>query len=166
MFFESYEEVKDRVSDLNWEKLVCLIVCIALCIVVGVHVMADVDTTPASFEDYASLNETLLEIEKNPAIIMQINGVIQVSDEEITITIENDECKLTGHFTKDYQLVKRTSEDKAKSFRSELMGLIVVLFLLGALAFFAMMLSVYLIWFIVLIIVKSFKRFFPPKQEA
>ena len=159
MLYESFESVLDRCKKNNAiEKIICFILCFIFAVVVLANLIPTMDVTPATFDDYAPLNEVLVEVQSSPDVILTQNGNITVSDDTITYTIANDQCELTGIYTKDYQLISRMQRDKSFSvFLAFLVG-----FMIFAVAlmfpYLIIMLITYIIWFMVLLIISCIKK--------
>lgn len=126
------------------EKLIIFVIAIICGIASVVFMYRYVDVTPATFEDYAVLNNRLEEIQGKPEEFLKENAEISVYNGKITYKIQSDECKMTGTYNENLELVKTSSEDKSSSVFRAVIGLICVCGLAAALGGVVLYLVVFL----------------------
>ena len=116
MISKAFEFARDRVSEEKTiEKIFILILAIIISLILTVSFYNATDKVPATFDDYVPLNQRILAVETNPSSLLDGNGTIDIKDGVITYTVENEECKMTGTYDREYKLTKKTQSDKAFS---------------------------------------------------
>ena len=135
-----------------FEKIICLILSIIGGLVILINVLVQVDFTPATFDDYAPLNEILLQVEETPEIMLQREGTIIISEDKIVYTVENEQCRLTGKYSKDYKLQSKEQEDKALTIFKSIIAFTLLFALIVVFEYIVLLLMTYLIWYIILLI--------------
>ena len=112
----------------------------------------------AKFEDYAELNDILEAVQENPNLIFKQKGTLEVDDNKLAYTVENDECKMTGIYDLDFNLIERKSKDKMNPLIETIVLLILIGLLIIGVVYFVLLFVFYLIWFIVMCFVKLAKK--------
>ena len=107
---------KKHVDKTNGERIFnWILVGIGLLIAVVVSVLFYIrkDTEPATPEDYESLVNRVLLIQDDPTKMLQEDGNIIMSGDEILLILENNECKIRASFNRNFQLQTMEKKDKA-----------------------------------------------------
>lgn len=94
------------------EKILCLIIAIVFSIASVGLIWPKLDMEPATPEDFKQLYEYLNSIQGKPENFLNRKGDITIEDDRIVYKIENEQCKMTGVFDKDYKLIYTSEEDK------------------------------------------------------
>lgn len=80
-------------------------------IVVGVMFFVSIDITPVTSSDYESLENQMEDIEQNPNLLLKTKCNISISDDVITATFSNDECKLTVQYDEKFRVLTTCKTD-------------------------------------------------------
>ena len=142
-----YRRFLDRLfrKQKSVEKIIIYLISIMAAIVVAGIAYPKIDIVPATTEDYEELHEQLLMVEDNPEEFMKHKGKITVYEGKIVYEIENDECEMTGTYSRDHKLMEYSQEDKSISLFVAVLGCII----LGLFVFLASFISLYVAIFIV-----------------
>ncbi len=159
MLRDNFEEVLDRSKEKKTiERIICIILSLILALSFVGYMGITADVTPATFDDYVPLNYVIEEVENNPDLMLQRDGTITIQKDRIIYTIENEQCKLTGVYDKDFNLISRSGTDKSFSVFSLVLAMIIMGTLIWTCALLLLITTVYLIWFIVLVVLSIYKK--------
>lgn len=84
-------------------------------LVIGTLVFLMINTTPATPEDYEPLVSRALFVEEKPIKMLEQNGNIRITDDEIMLEIENEKCKIIASYNRNFELQGFEKIDKSKS---------------------------------------------------
>lgn len=84
----------------------------AIGIVVGIALFMSVDKVPATAIDYEPLEKQMYAIQQNPDLLLKTNCNISITDDVITVTFSNDECKLTVKYDQNFEVLSTSKTDK------------------------------------------------------
>lgn len=101
-----------------WEKIAGIVIAgligIVLGIVLCVKLYTTTDIVPATPNDYKQLEEEVNAIQQNPELLLETDhDDINIKDGIITIKFENDKCKITAKYDKNFKVVSTSKEDKS-----------------------------------------------------
>ena len=146
---------------MNIIKIIAFILAVLLSLVGGIEVYLMTDRVPATFDDYLPLKNQLLEVQENPNVLLSSNCTITINNGYITYTIENDECKMTGKYDEQYNLIETRQKDKSISIFSAICTTLifsVLLFIMLYVLAITIILLFELIFISVKIIIKLFHK--------
>ena len=109
-------------------------------------------------EDYKPLQEKVSAVQENSLDFFSTPAKIVVGINEISYTVENDKCEMTGFFNHDLQLVRVTQKDKAVA---KGMAIFVSLFIclsLTLILYWAILAIIFAIGLLVITIHKIFQK--------
>ena len=157
-----YDRLLQRMNPDNneWspEKIVTLTISLILAILAVVFIWPKIDRVPATNEDYKSLYNYLETIQGKPEEFFNKEGNISVKEDAIHYEIENDECKMTGVYNKDFQLITTLEEDKATATYKLVLGLAVLFFLIFFVCLFSIFIAIGVIEIFIIAIILQIKR--------
>lgn len=143
------------------EKIICCILCFIIAIVSLIWTFNNIDRVPATPGDFEELYEQLLAVQENPDELIKNEGTIIIYNDNIIYDIENNECKMTGKYTRDFKLIEYSQKDKACS----LFVSILLTIVFAVIAFMASFMGLYIIIFIgesitieIILLVKKLRR--------
>lgn len=99
------------VRKMNWQEKIGFVLGGLLGIATFIIVLVSIDKVPATPIDYESLEQQAINVQKNPELLLETNCSINIDDEVITITFENDECKVYAKYNKNLELLSYSKED-------------------------------------------------------
>lgn len=105
--------IANRINEKDWEKIVGFVIAGLLGIVLGIMFYTIIDIVPANPMDYDQLEEQINSIQQNPDLLLKTDGDINIKDEIITVKFENDECKITVKYDKNFEVLSTSKEDKS-----------------------------------------------------
>ena len=163
MISKSFDKALDRAFDTHViEKLVILILAVMFGLYAAISITAQTDTTPATFDDYYSLNEKLVALQEDHSLALKEEGTLVVTDENIRYTVENDQCKMTGIYTHDYKLVGKEQTDKRIHPATLILIAALIAALIGFIVYtcvsYILVIPIYFIIFIIVDLVKHKKE--------
>ena len=82
-------------------------------IVIFISVFVTADKVPATSSDYKELKDQLEAIEQNPDSLLKTDCNIDIAGEVITVSLENEQCKMIAKYNKDFKLLSSSPKDKA-----------------------------------------------------
>ena len=97
---------------LEWQEKTGFILGGILGILSFFVVFVTIDKTPATPEDYQSLEQIAAEVQTNPGLLLDTNCNIAIEDDAITVVFENKECKVNAKYTKNFELLSILRSDK------------------------------------------------------
>ncbi len=127
-----YKGIFGPITERCYEWVGMVIFSILVAIAAAVLVIVSSDLTPATPKDYNELYSRLLSVEGNKEDFFNGTGTIRILEDKIIYEIENDECKMTGDFNKDLELINYSQSDKKVS----LALLIIVTIFIAVFAFY------------------------------
>lgn len=80
-------------------------------IVVGITLFVSIDKTPATAINYEPLEKQMTAIQQNPDLLLKTNCNISISDDVITVSFSNDECKLTVQYNENFGVLSTSKTD-------------------------------------------------------
>lgn len=139
--------ITDWICLFDWEQIVGFtisgLVGIALTMVMFVYT----DKVPATPSDYEQLEDQVNLIQQNPDLLLETDCNININGEIITVEFENDECKMTAKYDKDFKVLSTSKEDKSTFW---LWALVFALIFGGAEIYFVgLLLSLVIHWLII-----------------
>lgn len=141
-----------------WEKIVAGVLAFLIAICLSIDVYGSYNFTPATKEDYKPLQEKVSAVQENSLDFFSTPAKIVVGINEISYTVENDKCEMTGFFNHDLQLVRVTQKDKAVA---KGMAIFVSLFIclsLTLILYWAILAIIFAIGLLVITIHKIFQK--------
>lgn len=103
----------DWIGQFDWEQIVGFaisgLVGIALAIIMFVYT----DKVPATPSDYEQLEDQVNVIQQNPDLLLETDCNININGEIITVEFENDGCKMTAKYDKDFEVLSTSKKDKS-----------------------------------------------------
>lgn len=99
-----------------------------LCIPLSIILFIYTDKVPATPTDYEQLEEQVYALQQNPDLLLEIDGNININinDKIITIEFENDECKITAKYDKNFEILSLSKKDKSHFWLLALGGWLIV----------------------------------------
>lgn len=101
------------INRYDWEKIVGFAISGVLGIAFAIIVFVSIDKEPATLSDYENLEEQMNTIQQNPDLLLETDRNINVNSGVITVEFENDECKMTAKYDKDFEVLSTSKEDKS-----------------------------------------------------
>lgn len=105
--------IANRINEKDWEDIVGVVIAGLLGIVLGIMFYTIIDIVPANPMDYDQLEEQVNSIQQNPDLLLKTDCDINIKDEIITVKFENDECKITIKYDKNFEVLSTSKEDKS-----------------------------------------------------
>lgn len=121
--------IAERINEKDWEEIVGVVIAGLLGIVLGIMFYTIIDRVPANPMDYDQLEEQVNSIQQNPDLLLKTDYDINIKDEIITVEFENDECKITVKYDKNFEVLSTSKEDKSIFW---LWALAIALFIVGS----------------------------------
>lgn len=109
---------KDQIwSEADKKNLVAFAISGLIGIVIAISVFVTADKVPATSSDYRELKNRLQDIEQNPDLhlLLETECSIDIAGEVITVSVENEQCRMIAKYNKDFKLLSSSKEDKAMS---------------------------------------------------
>lgn len=146
MFMDCIHKAFDRATKgTTIENVIIWILCCVFSLIFAVSLVHRMDLSPAVFDDYQPLNSKLLEVQDNPSIVLSEPGTLIVEPGLVEYTVENEQCKMTGIYTHDFELLDKKQQDKRTHPFWALLG--------GIFAFLIALIVSYILCFVVMLIV-------------
>ena len=105
--------IANWIDEKNWEEFAGFVIAGVLGIVLGIMFYINTDRVPATPMDYDQLEEQVNSIQQNPDLLLKTDCEINIKDEIITVKFENDECKITVKYDKNFEVLSTSKEDKS-----------------------------------------------------
>lgn len=161
MFWEAIESACDRMEKSKTLLSISLIISLIVGLVFSVFYYHSVDKIPATFDDFAQLNEKLVAVENDHSLILEEDAVITIKNGTIEYTVENQQCEMTGKYDSEYRLIEKQQKDKYTHFlTANLICIPIMIFF----AFVCYVILGFLIWSVLSIVniitalVKKYKK--------
>ncbi len=103
----------DWIGQFDWEQIVGFAISGLVGIALTIMMFAYTDKVPATSSDYEQLENQVNVIQQNSDLLLQTDCNINIKGEIITVEFENDECKMTAKYDKDFEVLSTSKEDKA-----------------------------------------------------
>lgn len=103
----------DWIEQFDWEQVVGFAISGVLGIAITIMIFVYIDKVPAKPSDYEQLEEQVNVIQQNPDLLLETDCNININGEIITVEFENDECKMTANYDKDFEVLSTSKEDKS-----------------------------------------------------
>lgn len=104
-----FDWLTEWIGRFDWDQIVGFAIGIALTIVLFVYM----DKDPATPSDYEQLENQVNVIQQNPDLLLEADCNININGEITTVELENDECKMTAKYNKDFEVLSISKEDKS-----------------------------------------------------
>ena len=137
------------------EKITIVVVSAILSVWCIVLVWINIDRVPAVPEDYKSLYERLEYVQGKPEEFVTQKGTVTINEDTISYTIENEECEMTGVYSRDYELISSSQKDKATSTFNAILGCIVALFFVYIICNVVLYITIFVVELIVVFIIEK-----------
>ena len=105
--------IANWIDENSREELAGFVIAGLLGIVLGIMFYITTDRVPATPMDYDQLEEQVNSIHQNPDLLLKTDCEINIKDEIITVKFENDECKITVKYDKNFEVLSTSKEDKS-----------------------------------------------------
>lgn len=105
--------IANWIDEKDGEEIVGFVIAGLLGIVLGIMFYTTRDIVPATPMDYDQLEEQVNSIQQNPDLLLKTDCDINIKDEIITVKFENDECKITVKYDKNFEVLSTSKEDKS-----------------------------------------------------
>ena len=96
----------------NHEDNVACIMGVILGTIVGIITFISIDKVPATPMDYKQLEKQVNDIQQDSDILLKTNCDINIRDEIITVELENENCMITAEYSKNFEILSISKEDK------------------------------------------------------
>lgn len=103
----------DWIKQFDWEQIVGFAISGLLGIALTIIMFVFADKVPATPSDYKQLKDQVNVIQQNPDLLLETDCNININGEIITVEFENDECKMTAKYDKDFEVLSTSKEDKS-----------------------------------------------------
>ena len=109
-----YHYLKERVLNFkSFERAAALVFTILLFVWLFKFTYERMDVTPAPQVYYDALDSRIQSVSKEPNILLENVGKIEIHNNEIVYTVENGECRATAYYDREYKLKHYTIDDKS-----------------------------------------------------
>lgn len=122
------------------------------------YLFVKADTNPATASDYEPLEKQVSSISDNPSLLMETDCKINVNNKTITVTFENEECKIIAEYSKNFEVLSTSKVDKYMPWFAALMLVCFAGFLLSCGVSFVLTLLIFLLTAIVCGFYKRVKK--------
>ena len=99
------------VSEMGKGERIGLAIDGIICIILAISIFASIDKVPATPSDYEPMEKQVMAIQKDPNLLLSTNCNIYINNEVITVKFENDECKLTAQYNKNFEVLSISKYD-------------------------------------------------------
>lgn len=103
----------DWIGQFEWEQIVGFAISGLVGIALTIMMFVYTDKVPATPSDYEQLENQVKVIQQNPDLLLETDCNININGEIITVEFENDECKMTAKYDKDFEVLSTSKEDKS-----------------------------------------------------
>ncbi len=103
----------DWVGQFDWYQLVGFGISGLLGIALSIFIFVHIDKVPATSFDYEQLEEQVDFIQQNPDSLLETDCTINVDSTIITVEFENENCRVTAEYDKNFELLSTSKEDKS-----------------------------------------------------
>lgn len=103
----------DWVGQFDWCQLVGFGISGLLGIALSIFIFVHIDKVPATSFDYEQLEEQVDFIQQNPDSLLETDCTINVDSTIITVEFENENCRVTAEYDKNFELLSTSKEDKS-----------------------------------------------------
>ena len=103
----------DWIGQFDWEQIVGFAISGLVGIALAIMMFVYADKVPATPSDYEQLEDQVNVIQQNPDLLLETDCNININGEIITVEFENDECKMTAKYDKDFEVLSTSKEDKS-----------------------------------------------------
>lgn len=110
-YFTRSRLVKKWKTKKKGEKIAYIILAINM-IISGIIIFVNIDTIPATLSDYEPLEMQVNAIQQEPDLLLKTDCNINITNEVITVNIENDECELIAKYDQDFDILSISKKDK------------------------------------------------------
>lgn len=101
------------IRQFEWEQIVGFAISGLVGIALTIMMFVYRDKVPATPSDYEQLKDQVNVIQQNPYSLLETDCNIKINGEIITIEFENDECKMTAKYDKNFEVLSTSKEDKS-----------------------------------------------------
>jgi len=101
----------DWIKQLYWEQVVGFAISGLLGIALTINLFITTDTVPATSSDYVQLEKLTNVIQQNIDLLLEPDR--NIDSEIITVTFENDECKVITEYDKNFEVLSTSKKDKS-----------------------------------------------------
>ncbi|MCI8384799.1 MAG: hypothetical protein HFJ33_08135 [Clostridia bacterium] len=101
------------IRQFEWEQIVGFAISGLVGIALTIMMFVYTDKVPATPSDYEQLEDQVNVIQQNPYSLLETDCNIKINGEIITIEFENDECKMTAKYDKNFEVLSTSKEDKS-----------------------------------------------------
>lgn len=101
------------IGQFDWEQIVGFAISGVIGIALTIMFFIGIDKVPATSSDYEQLEEQVNTIKQNPYLLLETDCNININGETITVKFENDECKMTAKYDKNFEVLSTSKEDKS-----------------------------------------------------
>lgn len=123
----------DWIGQFYWEQIVGFAISGLVGIALTIMIFVYTDKVPATSSDYEQLEDQVNVIQQNPDLLLETDCNININGEIITVKFENNECKMTAKYDKDFEILSTSKEDKSMFW---LLALVLALIIGGAEIYF------------------------------
>ena len=103
------------IGRFEWQEIVGFAISGLLGIAIAIMIFVAVDKVPATPSDYEQIENQIVSIQQNPDLLLETDCNININSGAITVEFENDECKMTAKYDKDFEVLSTSKEDKSRS---------------------------------------------------
>lgn len=103
----------DWIGQFDWEEIVGFAISGLVGIALTIMIFVYTDKVPATPSDYEQLEDQVNVIKQNPDLLLETDCNININGEIITVEFENDECKMTAKYDKNFEVLSTSKEDKS-----------------------------------------------------
>lgn len=95
----------------DWQEIVGFGTATILGIVTAILLFVSIDKTPATASDFEQLEEKVRIIQQEPSTLFKTDCTMEVENQLISFTLENDECSVTATLDQNYEILSLSRED-------------------------------------------------------
>ena len=121
----------DWIGQFYWEQIVGFAISGLVGIALTIMMFVYTDKVPATSSDYEQLEDQVNVIQQNPDLLLETD--CNINGEIITVKFENNECRMTAKYDKDFEILSTSKEDKSMFW---LLALVLALIIGGAEIYF------------------------------
>ena len=146
------------------------IISLILGVTLAIFDFCTTDTTPATEADFKPLQDQRIAFEKDHNTLFNSDcRTVEIEDNLISVTFENDECLLTATYNKDFEAISIKKSDKAESWPLVIFAFLVTC-VVGSFMFFILIVFIILCIGTLILWIKSkvpmIKSKFNPKTNT
>ena len=119
------------IGQFDWEQIVGFAISGVIGIALTIMLFIGIDKVPATSSDYEQLEDQVNVIQQNPDLLLETD--CNINGEIITVKFENNECRMTAKYDKDFEILSTSKEDKSMFW---LLALVLALIIGGAEIYF------------------------------